>query len=324
MIYAQKLQKNDLVGICAPASPVDREILQKGIQFIKGLGLQVVLGKNIYKKNHYLAGTDEQRLEDFNTFLKDDNVKAILFARGGYGTARIAPMINYELIRTHPKIIWGFSDITYLHTAIFQQTGLITFHGPIVTSIGNEQFDELTANEFNQLFSPSVRTYDESISPLQVLVEGEGAGRIVGGNLSLIVSTIGTPYEINVKDKILFIEDTGEKLYKIDSLINQLKQSQKLNELKGIVIGDFKDVFLSEDVESLTFEHNEKVNSNQNGTIQRTKIVDKTNEKKGRMEKNDTDYKQNNLVKNKRNNIESHHTEIRYPPNQIDHQEHST
>src|SRR5690625_640176 len=105
MLYAKKLKKNDLIGVCAPASPVDRESLNKGIRFLKNLGLQIILGKNIYQRNHYLAGTDEQRLDDFNTLLKDDDVKAIFFARGGYGTARIAPFIDYELIRKHPKII---------------------------------------------------------------------------------------------------------------------------------------------------------------------------------------------------------------------------
>src|SRR5690625_910943 len=114
MINAEMLQKDDFVGICAHASAINRELLQKGIQFIEELGLQVKLGKHIFRKHHYLAGTDEQRLQDFNTFVKDDNVKAILFARGGYGTARIAPLMDYELIRTYPKIIWGFSDITYL------------------------------------------------------------------------------------------------------------------------------------------------------------------------------------------------------------------
>lgn len=269
MIYAQKLQKNDLVGVCAPAGPIHRETLLRGIQFLKDLGLQVIVGKNIYQKNHYLSGTDNQRLEDFYTLLKDDNVKAIFFARGGYGTARIAPMIDFDLIKKHPKIIWGFSDITYLLIAIFQKSKLITFHGPLVSTVGDKQLDEITASEFQQLFSPSIRIYDETISDLHVIVEGEGAGRIVGGNLSLIVSTIGTPYEIDLQNKILFIEDTGEKLYKIDSYINQLKQSNKLNELKGIVIGDFKDVFSGEgeilsvigEVET-SFNNNEKLLGN--------------------------------------------------------------
>ena len=316
MLYAKKLKKNDLIGVCAPASPVDRESLNKGIRFLKKLGLQIILGKNIYQRNHYLAGTDEQRLDDFNTLLKDDNVKAIFFARGGYGTARIAPFIDYEWIRKHPKIIWGFSDITYLHIAIFQKTGLITFHGPMVSSFGNEKVDEITKNEIYQLFSPSIRTYDETISPLHVLVEGKSTGRIIGGNLSLIVRTIGTPYEIDLKNKILFIEDTGEKLYKIDFLINQLKQSKKLDELAGVVIGDFNDVFI-EDKEILNkfYEdekptqqnvENEREKNKQNKYVQKQNVSKEIYEKKGNLEENN----EHQLVKNETTTI-SHQNQLK-------------
>src|SRR5699024_7890401 len=139
---------------------------------------------------------------DFETMIKDEEIKAIIFARGGYGVGRIVPRIDFNAIQEHPKIIWGYSDITYLHIAIRQKTGLVTFHGPMAASdIGKDNFDDLSKGMFQQLFEPSVLTYNETISPLEVYAPGEGSGELVGGNLSLIVSTIGTPYEIDTRDK---------------------------------------------------------------------------------------------------------------------------
>ncbi len=241
MLYPNMLRENDVVAICAPASPVNKKLLEKPIEFLQSIGLQVILAKNVYEKNDYLAGTDEQRIEDFHTLIKDEKVKAIFFARGGYGTARITPLLKIDLIRQHPKIIWGFSDTTFLLNTIFQQAQLIVFHGPMMSSIHDHQNDNLTKQQFNQLFDPALRTYDESIAPLNVLLEGEATGRIVGGNLTVIMSSIGTPYEIDLAGKILLIEDIDEEVYKIDRMLNQLKQTNKLKELTGVVIGHFHD-----------------------------------------------------------------------------------
>ena len=231
MIQPQALQKGDTIGIVAPASPPNKERIQQAIPFFTKLGLQVKLGKHMEKVYGYLAGTDEERLADFHDMIADDEVKGIVFACGGYGTGRIASDINYELIRKNPKIIWGYSDITYLHTAIRQQCDLITFHGPMPSSdIATDDFDDISAASFLQLFRPTQRQYDESIFPLNVLVDGEASGNLVGGNLSLLVSTLGTPFEIDTKGKILFIEDIHEEPYRVDSMMNQLKLSGKLEQ----------------------------------------------------------------------------------------------
>lgn len=254
------LSKGDTVGIIAPAGPVDEEKLKRAIPFLESLGLHVRVGEHVYKNNGFIAGTDKERINDFHEMIADPSIKAVFCARGGYGTGRIASELDYELIRTHPKIFWGYSDITYLHTAIRQQTGLITFHGPMIASdVSSEQFDEQSAHSFKQLFSPNAITYDETISPLRVISEGKVTGNLVGGNLSVFMSTLGTPYEINVKDCILLIEDIGEDPYQVDGLCNQLKQSGKLDEVAGIVIGDFRSRTLDQSVRSeefyFIFEH---------------------------------------------------------------------
>lgn len=239
-IHAEKLQKGDAIGIIAASGPFQHKYLQDAIPFFHELGLHPRLGKHIYESYGYLAGGDEERLYDFETMIHDPEIKAIIFARGGYGVGRIVPKIDFNAIRNHPKIIWGYSDITYLHTAIRQQAGLVTFHGPMAASdIGKEDFDDLSKGMFQQLFEPSVLTYNETISPLEVYASGEARGELIGGNLSLLVSTIGTPYEIDTTDKLLLIEDIGELPYQVDGMLQQLKQAGKLKDLQGIVIGDF-------------------------------------------------------------------------------------
>ncbi|WP_010099261.1 S66 peptidase family protein [Ornithinibacillus scapharcae] len=240
MLLPKALQEGDTVGIIAPASPPEMKCLQDALPFFKNLGLNVKLGKHIREVYGYLAGTDEKRLEDFHDMMVDESIKAIIFARGGYGTGRIVADINYDLVRNNPKIIWGYSDITYLHTAIRQKTGLVTFHGPMVASdIADPDFDVLTASSFQQLFSPTTLQYNGDASCLHVLVEGESAGTLVGGNLSLLVNTLGTEFEINTEGKILLIEDIDEPPYRVDALLNQLKLAGKLASTAGIVVGDF-------------------------------------------------------------------------------------
>lgn len=240
MLKPQRLQIGDTIGVIAPAGPPKLENLQNGISVLKNMGLHVKLGANINKVHGYLAGTDEERLSDFHNMVGDPTVKAIIFARGGYGTPRITPNIDYQLIKDNPKIIWGYSDITYLHTAIHQATGLVTFHGSMVASdMGKEDFHSLSLKLFYQLFEPTTLIYSEIASHLQVLHHGKATAPIVGGNLSLLASGIGTPYEINTAGKLLLIEDVDEVPYKVDGMLNQLKLAGKLTDAAGILIGDF-------------------------------------------------------------------------------------
>lgn len=240
MILPERLQQGDTIGVIAPSSPIKTEKLDKVIEFMESIGLYVKLGAHIDRVHGYLAGTDAARLEDFQTMIADPDVKAIIFARGGYGAGRIVSSIDYNLVQANPKIIWGYSDITYLHTVIRQTTGLVTFHGPMaVSDMVKDDFDDLSAKLIHQLFQPTELIYSEAISPLEVYSAGEGTGELVGGNLSLLVSTLGTPYEIDTKNKLLLLEDIGEEPYRIDSMLNQMKLAGKLDAAAGIILGDF-------------------------------------------------------------------------------------
>ncbi|MFD1362044.1 S66 peptidase family protein [Lentibacillus salinarum] len=251
----QRLAKGDTIGIMAPASPADPDQLQRAVPFFEQMGLRVKFGPTTCLAYGYLAGTDAERLTAFHHMITDDDIKAIIFARGGYGTPRIADRIDYHLIRKYPKILWGYSDITYLHTAIRQQTGLTTFHGPMpVSDIVKKNFDPLSANMFRQLFDPVRLHYTEAISPLDVIVPGEAAGELVGGNLSLLVSTLGTPYEIEMNGKMLLLEEIGEEPYRVDGMLNQLKQAGKLQTAAGIIIGDFAEADPLEGKPSLSLD----------------------------------------------------------------------
>ncbi|WP_374717619.1 LD-carboxypeptidase [Neobacillus sp.] len=242
IVKPSRLKKGDLVGIIAPASPPNLENLERGIHFLKSLGLKVKIGKSVKNINGYLAGTDEERVEDLHEMFLDHEVKAIICACGGYGTGRLAKKIDFEIIKKNPKIFWGYSDITFLHTAIYQKTRLVTFHGPMLGSdIGKEDTHPLSKDGFLQLFEQRKLDYTEQLSLLTVVVEGKASGPIIGGNLSLLVSTLGTPFEIDTKGKLLFIEDINEEPRAVDRMLNQLYLAGKLHEANGIIIGDFCD-----------------------------------------------------------------------------------
>lgn len=239
MIKPNRLEIGDTVGVIALASPPSRRGLERGVSVIERLGLKV-------KRNHvrdfngYLAGNDEDRLSDLVEMFNDEEVKAIFCASGGYGSARIAAELPYDVIKKNPKVFWGYSDITFLHQAIRKETGLVTFHGPMVSAdLGDEELDERTIATFNQLFNPTGLEYTEEVSPIEGIVPGRAQGEIIGGNLSLLTSTLGTPYEIDTVGKVLFIEDVREEPRSIDRMLNQLLMAGKLSAASAILYGDF-------------------------------------------------------------------------------------
>ncbi|MRH43953.1 LD-carboxypeptidase [Aquibacillus halophilus] len=255
MILPKRITRGDTVGVIAPASPPNYENLQKGITFLQSLGLHVKVGERLKSTYGYLAGTDQERIDDLHSMFADQSVKAVICACGGYGTARISDKLNYRLIANNPKIFWGYSDITYLHTAINQETGLVTFHGPMISSdLAKKDFDQLSKQMFLQLFEPTQIIYTEQLSSLQVVAKGETVAEIIGGNLTLITSTLGTRYEVNTKGKILLIEDVDEAPYRIDSMLNQLQLAGKLDDAAGIVIGNFKHAVAKNELPSLSLD----------------------------------------------------------------------
>ncbi|KHE67956.1 LD-carboxypeptidase [Halobacillus sp. BBL2006] len=255
MILPKRLQAGDTIGVIAPASPPNLENLDQAILFLENLGLQAKVAPNVSKTYGYLAGTDEERLSDFHQMFADPSISGIICAGGGYGTGRIVSSIDFDLINNNPKIFWGYSDITYLHTAIRQKAGLVTFHGPMLCSdVGKETFDEESKKMFRQLFQPETLDYTEEFSPLQTISSGKAEGEIVGGNLSLLVNTLGSAYELDTKGKLLLIEDIGEEPYRIDSFLSQLKLAGKLDEAAGVIVGDFSGSEPKKRDQSLTLE----------------------------------------------------------------------
>lgn len=239
-IRPQRLQKGDTVGIISPSSPPDPASLEKSLSFLEELGLKWKFGKYAKESNGYLAGTDAQRLEDLHDMFEDPEVKGIICSSGGYGAARFTDQIDLQLMNENPKIFWGFSDITFLHTAMGLYSNIVTFHGPMLgPNIGKDTFEELSGKMFQQLFEPMELHYTEAISPLETISAGVAQGELVGGNLSLLARGIGTKYEIDTKGKLLLIEDIGEEPARVDGLLNQLRMAGKFKDVAGIVVGDF-------------------------------------------------------------------------------------
>lgn len=197
-------------------------------------------------KKGFLAGTDKQRLVDLHTMFGDPEIKGVVCARGGYGSGRLLPYIDYDLIKSNPKVLVGYSDITALLFAIQAKTGLVCFHGPVGASNYSDftsgQFEDVLIKGKNKANIEQPKDWkDEQDLAFKLLQMSPGAatGALVGGNLSLLVSLIGTPYDLSYDDKIVFIEDVGESPYRIDRMLTQLLNAGKLDKAKGLALGVF-------------------------------------------------------------------------------------
>lgn len=240
MIYPERLEKGDTIIVIAPAGPPEPIKLKEGLERFEQVGLKVRLGRFLFDREGYLAASDIKRLRDFHEAFADPEVKGIICARGGFGTTRLAPYVDYSLIRHHPKIFWGYSDITYLHGAIQRYSGLVTFHGPMIASDLNEGESVLCSmKSFGQLFVPTEVCFDSSLTSLSVLQSGDGVGRLVGGNLTLVADSVGTPFQWETEGCILLLEEVSEPAYRIDAMLNHLKQAGMFHNIQGVVLGDF-------------------------------------------------------------------------------------
>ncbi|MBH8607652.1 LD-carboxypeptidase [Thermoactinomyces sp. CICC 10521] len=251
---AKCLQPGDTIGIIAPASPTDPVELEMSLEILAGFGYRVKPGRSLGERYGYLAGRDEIRAEDINRMFADPEVDAVFCLRGGYGTPRLLDLIDYEIIRANPKIFAGYSDITALHVAIYQRTGLVTFHGPMVFELA-KRFDALSWHTlFTHLSRPCpVGGYLSSAESCPfTIVQGEAEGKLVGGNLSLLAALLGTPYEVDTRGHILFIEEIEEEPYRIDRMLTQLRLAGKLQQASGIVITECTDCEAADDAKSLT------------------------------------------------------------------------
>lgn len=233
----------EYIGIVSPASCVEKEEVEAAIMFLVSHDYNVKLGKSVFASDGYLAGTDQQRADDLNSMFADDEVKIILCARGGYGVARILPLLDYSTISRNPKPLIGYSDITALHSVLGEKCGLTTIHGPMLSSLTNSNL--ATPYTLENFFRGLNGEYPSGEIPmpegkmLETVVPGSAEGVIRGGNLTLIASLVGTPYELKGEGALLLLEEIGEKPYRIDRMLNQLLQNGLLNRVSGILFGDF-------------------------------------------------------------------------------------
>jgi muramoyltetrapeptide carboxypeptidase len=241
MIKPSALQMGDRVAVIAPAGLPDREHFFQGKRVLEKMGLEVVLGRHVFDMEEDLAAVDQKRLADLHEAFDDPTIRGIFCANGGFGTAKIAPMIDYEKIQSNPKIFWGYSDITYLLNAIQKSSDLVTFHGPMVASdLNDEQRTKETESSFSPLFTKETITYASHKSALNTVTPGNGEGHLVGGNLTLLTNGLGTPYQVDTNGSILLIEEVGEPAFLVDLKLNHLKQAGVFDEVQGVVLGNFQ------------------------------------------------------------------------------------
>jgi muramoyltetrapeptide carboxypeptidase len=231
------------VGVISPAwIPIENR-MNFGLKYLEKKGLHYKIGKNLGKSHGYFAGTDDERLEDIHQMFEDPDIDMIVCARGGWGGLRLLDKIDYEVIRANPKLFVGYSDITTLQLAIWKKTSVPSLSGPMVGVEMGKGILPFTEQHFwDQIYNTNPEYhFNYSETDTLVLRDGQANGVLLGGCLSLVCHLIGTPYSPDYKGAILFLEDVGEKPYKIDRYLAHLKQSGIFNQINGLILGDFID-----------------------------------------------------------------------------------
>ncbi|HVH56875.1 MAG TPA: LD-carboxypeptidase [Vicinamibacterales bacterium] len=263
-VLPRRLAAGDTVGVVAPASAtfqtVDVAIARESLE---ALGLNVKIGKHVLARHGYLAGNDKDRAEDINEFFSDSSIKAVLPIRGGWGSSRVLPHLDYDAIRRNPKVMVGYSDITALHLAIQAKTGLVTFHGPN----GMGRWDAWSLDYFKRLLfdgeavtmqNPTMLSERNALAQtenrVQTITPGTARGRVLGGNLTVLTTILGSAYVPSFDGAILFVEDVGEDFYRIDRMFTQLKLAGILDRVRGFVFGTCAECSPGEGFGSLTLE----------------------------------------------------------------------
>jgi muramoyltetrapeptide carboxypeptidase len=256
IVKPKALRRGDAIGVVAPAGPVDRERMERALTRVRERGFRIKTYGDIYRSRGYLAGGDEARAAELMAAFADPETAAVWCARGGYGVVRILDRIDFDVIARYPKVFVGFSDITLLHIAIQQQTGLLTFHAPNLQD-GFGKPDEMPAANEAALWRAVLAsdeqqqdgsaadhgyTYDfgevENVD-LQPLCLGVATGTLIGGNLAVMCGLVGTPFEVETAGRILFLEDISERAYRVDRYLSQLKLAGKLAMVAGVLLGTF-------------------------------------------------------------------------------------
>ncbi len=240
-----RLMPGDTVGIAAPSSPFDDDLFYRGAEILKSMGFRTLVPDNIFRKKGYLAGSDALRAEVLNRLFADRTVKAVMCARGGFGSMRILPMLDFEAIRKNPKIFIGFSDISALLWGIYRTCGLAVFHGPVITTLGHADMktrESLSAILLSDRI-PEIRP-EKGIT----LGAGTASGPVIGGNLTTLCHLLGTAFAPDFREHILLLEDRGEAPYRIDRMLTQMKLAGCFERLAGLVLGSFESCGKADDI----------------------------------------------------------------------------
>ncbi len=245
VLVPQRLKKGACIGIISPASPVDdASRIERGVRYLEGLGYRTRIGDAISRRTGYLAGTDDERAGDIHAMFRDKNVAAIFCARGGYGSPRLLSKIDFRLVARNPKIFLGYSDITALSLAFWKKCRLVTYHGPMlavdlsgdVNAFAEESlWRTLASPERNAVLAEA----DTPHAPARA--SGTATGRLLGGNLSLLVSLLGTTYMPDLRKGLLFLEEIGEDPYRVDRMLTQIGNAGVFSRASGVALGRFTD-----------------------------------------------------------------------------------
>lgn len=230
------LKRGGKIGLVAPAGSVDRDALAAGVAAIQSEGFQVELAPGIHERDGYLAGDPPTRARDLETFFRRPDLEAIFCARGGFGSIQLLPYLREDLLN-RAKIFAGYSDVTVLLNWLLRRYGLVTFHAPMVAMDFAQGLGQRSKEQFWATLTGELRGWQVELG--EVIRPGRAQAAMAGGCLSLLVTTLGTPYEIDVAGKLLFLEDVGEKPYRIERMLTHLKMAGKLDGLAGVVCGDF-------------------------------------------------------------------------------------
>ncbi|MDH4018591.1 MAG: LD-carboxypeptidase [Xanthomonadales bacterium] len=238
-IKPRKLKAGARIGVVNPSYWLEEERLQRAIKVFENLGYEVVLGKSTCLQENQCAGSPWERAEDIMAMFEDNSIEAIICARGGYGGNRVLPLLDYDVIRANPKIFVGYSDITGLLSSISQQSGLITFHGPMLSTYGKKTV-QYNLDVFQRVLSGQDNVKIESIAECRArcLKPGIASGPLWGGNLTLVMERLATNDQIDTAGSVLLIEDIDEKLYAFERMMLHLRASGSLDRIKGLIVGE--------------------------------------------------------------------------------------
>jgi muramoyltetrapeptide carboxypeptidase len=234
-IKPNALKSGDTVAVVASAAAIERAHLERGVNVLASMGFRVKVSERVLARSGILAGDDRERASELQEYFADPQVKAIFSARGGYGCGRLLPIVDFKAMASTPKIFIGFSDATFLLNALVDFAGMVSFHGPMVAMDFAKGLSPRSLEHLQGLLSGKIDSFE--LEARETMHTGNAQGEVIGGCLSVVVAMIGTPYEPRFDGRILFLEDTGEKAYRIDRMLVQLRQSGALGRVAGIVFG---------------------------------------------------------------------------------------